>query len=119
MPLTPKSGGTLKSGRKPIRSIQTGTDILRNVRSSRNSESIAMKPGLNRREHRLRSRGALQRLEPDEGKLSRPVLRGGGGSNAVSLPDNSLVQAAPWIGRGRLTSAQVRETLHQNRTNDS
>ena len=47
-----------------------------------------MKPGLNRREHRLRSRGALQRLEPDEGKLSRPVLRGGGGSNAVSLPDN-------------------------------
>src|SRR5256884_4671698 len=89
MPLTPKSGGTLKSGRKPIRLIQTGTDILRNVRSSRNSESIAMKPGLNRRNHRLRSRGALQRLEPDEGKLSRPVLRGGGGSNAVSLPDHS------------------------------
>src|SRR5437773_7971354 len=88
MPPRPKSGDTSKSGRKPIRSIQTGTDILRNVRSSRNSESIAMKPGLNRREHRLRSRGALQRLEPDEGKLSRPVLRGGGGSNAVSLPDN-------------------------------
>src|SRR2546428_2918154 len=87
MPPTPKSGGTLKSGRKPIRLIQTGTDILRNVRSSRNSESIAMKPGLNRRANRLRSRGASQRLEPDEGKLSRPVLRGGGDSNAVSLPD--------------------------------
>ena len=29
-------------------------------------------------------------LEPDEGKLSRPVLRGGGGSNAVSLPDKTL-----------------------------
>src|SRR5205823_12425541 len=87
MPLTPKSGGTLKSGRKPIRSIQTGTDILRNVRSSRNSESTAMKPGLNRREHRLRSRGALQRLEPDEGKLSRPVLRGGSSGNAAPLPD--------------------------------
>ncbi len=85
--LTPKSGGTLKSGRKPIRSIQTGTDILRNVRSSRNSESTAMKPGLNRREHRLRSRGALQRLEPDEGKLSRPVLRGGSSGNAALLPD--------------------------------
>jgi hypothetical protein len=29
----------------------------------------------------------LQRLELDEGKLSRPVLRGGSGSNATSLPD--------------------------------
>jgi hypothetical protein len=37
--------------------------------------------------NRLRSRGALQRLEPDEGKLSCPVLRGGSGSNATSLPD--------------------------------
>jgi hypothetical protein len=26
-------------------------------------------------------------LEPDAGKLARPVLRGGGGSNATSLPD--------------------------------
>ena len=37
--------------------------------------------------NRLRSRGALQRLEPDEGKLSSPVLRGGSGSNAALLPD--------------------------------
>lgn len=29
----------------------------------------------------------LQRLEPDDGKLSCPVLRGGSGSNAASLPD--------------------------------
>jgi hypothetical protein len=29
----------------------------------------------------------MQRLELDEGKLSRPVLRGGSGSNATSLPD--------------------------------
>lgn len=29
----------------------------------------------------------LERLEPDEVKISRPVLRGGGGSNAASLPD--------------------------------
>lgn len=28
-----------------------------------------------------------ERLEPDEVKISRPVLRGGGGSNAASLPD--------------------------------
>ncbi len=26
-------------------------------------------------------------LEPDAGKLARPVLRGGGGSNVTSLPD--------------------------------
>ena len=26
-------------------------------------------------------------LELDEGQLSRPVLRGGGGGNAASLPD--------------------------------
>jgi hypothetical protein len=36
---------------------------------------------------RLRSHGAYTRLEPDDGKLSRPVLRGGSGSNAASLPD--------------------------------
>ena len=36
---------------------------------------------------RLRSRGAWQRLEPDEGKLSRPVLRGGSGGNVALLPD--------------------------------
>jgi hypothetical protein len=47
---------------------------------------------LNRREHRLRSRGALQRLEPDEGKLSSPVLRGGSGSNAALLPDKTHPQ---------------------------
>ena len=31
--------------------------------------------------------GVMQRLEPDEGKLSCPVLRGGGLSNGTSLPD--------------------------------
>lgn len=29
----------------------------------------------------------MKRLEPDEGKLSSPVLRGGNGGNIVSLPD--------------------------------
>ena len=31
----------------------------------------------------------MQRLEPDEGKLSCPVLRGGGLSNETSLPDEA------------------------------
>jgi len=31
---------------------------------------------------------ALSRLESDEGKLSRSVLRGGSGSNAAPLPDS-------------------------------
>jgi exodeoxyribonuclease V alpha subunit len=30
----------------------------------------------------------MKRLEPDEGQLSCPVLRGGNGGNVVSLPDN-------------------------------
>src|SRR5437773_168896 len=109
MPLTPKSGGTLKSGRKPIRSIQTGTDILRNVRSSRNSESTAMKPGLNRREHRLRSRGALQRLEPDEGKLSRPVLRGGSSGNAAPLPDYRSDSRTPDIALAKMSAFSLKK----------
>jgi hypothetical protein len=33
------------------------------------------------------SAGRSQRLEPDEAKVSRPVLRGGGGGNAASLPE--------------------------------
>ena len=82
----------------PIRLILVGRTILQTVRSTKFSESIAMKPGLNRRENRLRSRGALQRLEPDEGKLSRPVLRGGGGGNTAPLPDpttNKTAQPLP------------------------
>jgi hypothetical protein len=51
---------------------------------------IVKATGLNPREHRLRSRGALQRLEPCEGKLSCTVLRGGGGGNAASLPDQAF-----------------------------
>src|SRR5437763_888574 len=32
-------------------------------------------------------KGRWQRLEPDEGKLSRPILRGRGGGNVALLPD--------------------------------
>lgn len=35
--------------------------------------------------------GALERLEPDTGKLVRPVLRGLGSSNAPWLPDKITV----------------------------
>jgi hypothetical protein len=41
----------------------------------------------NSRVGRLRSRGVLKWLEPDERKPSCPVLRGGSGSNAALLPD--------------------------------
>ena len=39
-------------------------------------------------------RGALQWLEPDDGKPSCPVLRGGSGSNATSLPDRPVLRGA-------------------------
>jgi len=37
---------------------------------------------------------AFERLEPDDGKLSRPVLRGGGGGNAASLPGAGAARVA-------------------------
>jgi hypothetical protein len=37
--------------------------------------------------YRLCGCRAYTRLEPDDGKPSSPVLRGGSGSNAVPLPD--------------------------------
>src|SRR5919106_5226147 len=40
------------------------------------------------------------RLEPDEGKLSYPVLRGGGGREAASLPDEKV--PSPGLRPGRL-----------------
>lgn len=71
-----------------------------------------MKPGLNRRENRLRSRGALERLEPDEAKVSSPVLRGGGGGNAASLPDQTLETKAKFIAQvmtGDMTIRRVED----------
>jgi len=49
----------------------------------------------------------MQRLEPDEGKLSRPVLRGGGLSNETSLPDE---QPGEFCHR-RLVAAWLEEVL--------
>ena len=39
-------------------------------------------------------RGAYPRLEPDEGKLSCPVLRGGSASNDALLPDRLYFDTA-------------------------
>ena len=50
---------------------------------------------------RSRSCGALSRLEPDEAKVSRPVLRGGGGRKTTSLPDSRFKVVARGIGTGR------------------
>ena len=41
-------------------------------------------------------KGAFERLEPYEGKLSCTVLRGGSGGNATFLPDNVQLNRALW-----------------------
>jgi len=65
------------------------------VRFLNDSAFIGRELGLNRREHRLCSRRASERLEPDEAKVSRPVLRGGSGSNAALLPDLHRLMVGP------------------------
>src|SRR5450631_3461944 len=72
-----RSRDTSKSDHRPIPLIQRGYPILltdepRNV------------PQVNRVPHH---RGAKEWLEPDEGRLSCPVLRGQRRSNALLLPD--------------------------------
>ena len=54
--------------------------------------------------YRLRSRGVYTRLEPDDGKLSSPVLRGGSGSNAAPLPD-----PLRWVAKDAHFPAAARE----------
>jgi hypothetical protein len=39
--------------------------------------------------------GAYPRLEPDDGKLSCPVLRGGSGRDAAVLPDGETKAGSP------------------------
>ena len=50
----------------------------------------------------------MQWLEPDEGKLSRPVLRGGGGGNAASLPDQTLETKCRFISQVMTGDATMR-----------
>lgn len=51
-------------------------------------------------------------LEPDAGKLARPVLRGGGGGNVASLPGGSMcegeVLGAPGNSSSRCESCPER-----------
>ena len=51
---------------------------------------------------------SIELLEPYEGKLSRTVLRGEGGSNALDLPDNpSLGKKASPAGLDKAPSISV------------
>jgi len=65
--------------------------------------------------NRLRQRGALNRLEPNEGKLSRSVLRGGSGSNAASLPDlvNNWHLQRAYVIHLRLPWIVLKSSLHE------
>ena len=78
----------------------------RNMRSGRSSAITRQQAGIKTSYSRLRSRGALWRLEPDEGKLSRPVLRGGSGGNAAPLPDQSNTQKTLPLNRNYCAWAQ-------------
>jgi hypothetical protein len=55
---------------------------------ARRLQSSTVKAAQQRLCSRLLQRG-FERLELDEAKVSRPVLGGGSGSNATSLPDNA------------------------------
>ena len=79
-----------------IRSTHNGAATSRLARNSRKPMTIA----INVRCVRLCSRGAYTWLEPDDGKLSSPVLRGGGGSDAASLPDEKPKGCLPARFRG-------------------
>ena len=47
-------------------------------------------------------------LEPYEGKLSRTVLRGGGGSNTADLPDQLIENKQKFIGQIMTSKSPVR-----------
>ena len=49
-----------------------------------------------------------ERLEPCEGKLSRTVLRGGTGSNAGLLPDQTIENKQKFIGQIMTSKSPVR-----------
>jgi hypothetical protein len=62
--------------------------------------------------------GAFERLEPDDGKLSSPVLRGRGGSNASLLPDRPRHSTDKWSNiinadKGSAESAYMRRYSYE------
>ena len=50
----------------------------------------------------------IELLEPYEGKLSRTVLRGGAGSNAILLPDQTLENKQKFISQIMTSKSPVR-----------
>ena len=50
----------------------------------------------------------LEKLEPYEGKLSRTVLRGGAGSNAILLPDQTLENKQKFISQIMTSKSPMR-----------
>ena len=57
---------------------------------------------------RVSDKEALERLEPCEGKLSRTVLRGGTGSNAGLLPDQTIENKQKFISQIMTSKSPVR-----------
>ena len=72
------------SGEAAHRNSSTGPSVNVNVRRL---QVCIVKATRLRRETGSADTGLLWRLEPDEAKVSCPVLRGGGGCKATSLPD--------------------------------
>jgi len=70
-----------KSKARPIRMTRTGKRTL----TVDNANTLLSHRALH---------GAFERLEPDEARVSRPVLRGRGGSNAALLPGAGAPRAA-------------------------
>jgi hypothetical protein len=58
------------------------------------------------------SHGGLERLEPDIGKLIRPVLRGGGGGNVVSLLDAMRLTVMQQTAKGLPHTIQDQEETY-------
>src|ERR1700680_813945 len=69
-------GMCLSAGKRTL-STPAGTTTLLSVRNDPPSRPLHRPVPLH---------GRFGRLEPDAGKLARPVLRGGGGRKAASLP---------------------------------
>ncbi len=85
---TPRSCGTVRSGKMPIPSIPTGVPILKTARSSKSSASIVHPHAEIRRETGFASKRSLGNgLSRMSWKLSRPVSEGRSCRKVNSLPD--------------------------------
>src|SRR5215472_8522451 len=92
------SSGTCRSSQRPTPSTGNGRTTFASAVAGcegepRHPTPVQSLPNSNlrpsprpRRFETLSLNGAVERLEPDDGKLSRPVLRGGDSGNAIPLP---------------------------------